>query len=628
MSLSIKVSAAVCWAALLAGCNQSPQSTAPVQRKPSQASQDWQRIAQDFVQSYFDAQPFFAAQAGKHQYDGQLPDVSAHGLKREVARLHDERNQLMAVDPTKLEPQERFDREYLLKVVDHDLFWLEKSNYPATNPYWYLGDVDPDLYLSRNYAPLDVRMKAYIKYARGVPKLAKDIQDNLKGPLPKPFIEIGIANLSGFVDFYKKDVAQVFASVNDAAMQKDLADADNNAAIAMQNLVNYLLGQRKTATDKFALGKDLYAQMLKDTEDVDVPVERIEAAGRLDLERNTQALKAECATYLPKGALAACVAKVSAKKPPEGTLDAARRQLTMLRDFVQKNNVVSIPNDDEAKVAEAPPYNRENAAFIQVPGPYEQGVAATYNIAPPDPKWSKAEQAAYIPSEATLLFTSAHEVWPGHFLQFLHSNANPDKLEALWVGYAFAEGWAHYCEEMMYEEGLGKGDPELHIGQIMDALLRDVRLLSSIGMQTEGMTEAQSEKMFREQAFQDPGNARQQAARGTYDPAYLNYTLGKLMIRKLRADWVAKMQAGGGAAPASTTAPASTAAPASGATPASAAGPAMSGPAMTGPAMTGASGASADQALWHDFHDKFLSYGGPPIPLLRKEMMGEEGQLL
>jgi hypothetical protein len=172
---------------------------------------------------------------------------------------------------------------------------------------------------------------------------------------------------------------------------------------------------------------------------------------------------------------------------------------------------------------------------------------------------------------------------------------------------------------MMYEEGLGRGDPELHIGQLEEALLRDVRLLSAIGLHTEGWTVAQSEKMFREQAFQDPGNARQQAARGTYDPAYLNYTLGKLMIRKLRTDWVAKMRSGGGASqPAGASAPAATAAMS---------GPAMTGPAMTGPSMTGAAGGE-DMALWHDFHDKFLSYGGPPIPLVRKEMVGEAGTLL
>src|SRR5271156_1842223 len=570
----------------VAGCNQAPQSKTPAPRPPSQASQQWKQTADGFVQSYFAAQPAFAAQEGKHEYDGKLPDVSAHGIKREIARLHDERDQLNAVDPAQLEPQERFDRAYLLNVVDRDLFYLEKTHFASTNPYWYLGAIDPDMYLSRNYAPLNVRMKAYIKYARGIQRVASDIQANLAGPLPKTYVELGISVFGGFVDFFKKDVATVFASVNDPALQNDLTEANNNAAIAMSNLSIHLTELRKTATDNFALGKDLYAQLVKDTEQVDLPIEQIESAGRADLERNTAALKAECANYLPKGTLAACVAKVSAKKPAEGTLDAARRQLVMLREFVQKNNVVSIPNDDQALVAEAPPYNRNNAAFIQVPGPYDKGVAATYNIAPPDPKWSKAEQLQYIPSEATLLFTSVHEVWPGHFLQFLHSNSNPDKLEALWVGYAYAEGWAHYCEEMMIEEGLGRGDPELHIGQIMDALLRDVRLLSSIGLHTEGWSVAQSEKMFREQAFQDPGNARQQAARGTYDPAYLNYTLGKLMIRKLRTDWIAKHSGAGAAAGAD------------------------------------------DQALWHDFHDQFLSYGGPPIPLLRKEMLGEGGGLL
>jgi len=603
MVLSARLYAALPLALLVAlsGCNQSNQPKAPAVRPPSQASLDWQEAANGFVQSYFAAQPFFAAQAGKHDYDGQLPDVSEHGLRREVARLHEERDRIAKIDPTPLLPNERFDREYLLNVADRDLYWLEKAHYPSSNPYWYVGNLDPDLYLSRNYAPLNVRLKAYIKYARNVPKMAKDIQDNLKGPLPRTYIELGISNFGGYVDFYKKDVTPVFASVNDPALQKDLADADENASNAMANLRDYLIGLRKTANDKFPLGKDLYAQMVKDTEQVDVPIEQIEAAGRADLQRNTDMLKSECATYLPKGSLAACVAKMDAKKPSGGTLEAARQQLTMLKDFVQKNNVASIPGDQQALVAEAPPYNRENAAFIQVPGPYEQGVTATYNIAPPNPKWSKAEQAEYVPSEATLLFTSVHEVWPGHFLQFLHSNSNPDKLEALWVGYAFAEGWAHYSEEMMWEEGLGKGDPEMHIGQLRDALLRDVRLLSSIGLQTEGMTVAQSEKMFREQAFQDPGNARQQAARGTYDPAYLNYTLGKLMIRKLRTDWIAKMRASGGAAAPT---------------------------AMTQTAAAPGAAAGDDHALWHDFHDKFLSYGGPPIPLLRKEMMGAPGDLL
>jgi uncharacterized protein (DUF885 family) len=569
----------------LTGCGQKPPaSTAP--KGPSLASQEWDKLTASFIKSYLDAQPFFAAQSGRHEYDGQLSDLSNHGLRREIARLHDERNQIAGVDPKTLEPRERFDREYLLAVVDKDLFWLEKAKFPFSNPGWYIDKIDPDMYLNRNYATLDVRMKAYIKYARGIPKMANDIKANLQSPLPKTYVELGIAQYGGLAEFYAKNVTPVFASVSDPDLQKQLSDADTAAAQAMDALKQFLVEERKKATDKFALGADLYAQMINDTERVDMPVDQIEAAGRADLERNTAALKAECDTYAPKVSLQQCTAKMSAHKPKNGAVEAARTQLVMLKDFVVKNNVVSIPSTDDALVAEAPPYNRSNAAFIQVPGPYDHGVASVYNIAPPDPKWSKAEQAAYVPSEPALLFTSVHEVWPGHFLQFLHSNANPSKLEALWVGYAYAEGWAHYCEEMMYERGLGKGDQETHIGQLMDALLRDVRLLSSIGLHTHGMTVAQSEKMFRDQAFQDPGNARQQAARGTYDPAYLNYTLGKLMIRKLRADWVAKHAAAGAAAPAD------------------------------------------EQALWHDFHDAFLSYGGPPIPLLRKEMLGAEGGLL
>jgi hypothetical protein len=571
---------------LVTACGQSPPPQ-PKAKGPSAASQAWIKLSNGFIEDYMLAQPFFAAQSGRHEFDGQLPDMSNHGIKREIARLHDQRDQLSAMDPAGLEPRERFDRDYLLAVVDKDLFWIEKTQFPFSNPGWYLGQLDPDMFLSRNYAALDVRMKAYIKYARAIPKIAGQIKDNLKSPMPKTYVELGIAQFGGLAGFYAKDVAAVFASVSNPDLQKQLTDANTAAAQAMNALKDYLVGERKNATDRFALGPDLFAQMVKQTELVDIPVDQIEAAGRADLDRNTAALKAECTTYAPKASLAQCVDKMAANKPKIGAVEEARAMLPMLKDFIVKNNVVSIPNDTQALVAEAPPYNRSNAAFINVPGPYDKGVVSIYNIAPPDPKWNKAEQAAYIPSEGTLLYTTVHEVWPGHFLQFLHANANPSKLEGLWVGYAFAEGWAHYSEEMMHEMGLDKGEPEKHIGQLNEALLRDVRLLSAIGLHTHGMTVAQSEKMFREQAFQDPGNARQQAARGTYDPAYLNYTLGKLMIRKLRADWLAKGAAGG-----STSTP------------------------------------EQDQARWHEFHDKFLSYGGPPIPLLRKQLVGEGGSLL
>jgi uncharacterized protein (DUF885 family) len=195
-------------------------------------------------------------------------------------------------------------------------------------------------------------------------------------------------------------------------------------------------------------------------------------------------------------------------------------------------------------------------------------------VTAPDPSWPAAKQRGYILGRADLLFTSVHEVWPGHFLQFLHSRSAPSMFSRLYVGYAFAEGWAHYAEEMMWEEGLGEGNPEYHIGQLTNATLRDVRLLSAIGLHTKGMTLAESRRLFIEEGHQDEGNAEQQAARGAYDPAYLNYTMGKLLIRRLRSDWCGQRKG------------------------------------------------ADDKACWHDFHDEFLSYGGPPIPLLRAAMMG------
>jgi uncharacterized protein (DUF885 family) len=317
--------------------------------------------------------------------------------------------------------------------------------------------------------------------------------------------------------------------------------------------------------------------MLRITEHVTTPLERLEAIGRADLERNRVALDAACKRYLPRGSLQACVAKVSSDKPERGPVDEARNQLGDLKQFLIEHDIVSIPGTQEALVDEAPAYRRQNSAYINIPGPYEKNLPSVYYIAPPDPKWSKAEQDAYIPSRADLMFTSVHEVWPGHFLQFLHSNRSSWRFGQVFVGYAFAEGWAHYTEELMIEAGLGKDSPQLQIGQLLNALLRNVRYLCAIGLHAQGMTVSQCERMFTDQAHQDPGNARQQAARGTYDPAYLNYTLGKLMIKKLRDDWVA---------------------------------------------------ARGRPESWKRFHDELLSYGGPPIPLVRAQMLeGAAGEV-
>jgi hypothetical protein len=386
-------------------------------------------------------------------------------------------------------------------------------------------------------------------------------------------VQLGRILFGGLARFYANDVPATFAPVADPGLQEEFRAANALAIAAMKELDAWFASQEATATEGFAIGAARFAEMVWATERVDVSIARLKEIGERDMERNLAALREACARYAPGKSLAECTEKVKAEKPAEGPVAAASKQLESLRKFIVARKVVSIPGPEQARVAESPSYQRWNAAYISIPGPYEKNLPSTYYIAPPDEKWTPAEQLAYIPGKADLLFISVHEVWPGHFLQFLHANRAPSRLGRIFTSYAFSEGWAHYTEEMMWEVGLNEGDPATHVGQILNALLRDARYLSAIGLHTGGMTVAQSEAMFREKAFQDPGNSRQQAARGTFDPAYGNYTLGKLMIRKLRDDWTANR---GG------------------------------------------------RAAWRAFHDEFLSHGSPPIPVIRKVMLGPD----
>ena len=556
------------------------QQTTPPNNQPAMNvsdSKDWDSYVNEFLEAYFVAHPDFAVRAGRHEFDGKLPDWSAEGFAKEAKRLHAEKDRAAGFQDSTLSERQRFEREYIASVIDADLFWIESAEWPFRCPQFYADSIDPDVYVSREYAPLDQRLKAYTAYAKAMPTAIEQIRKNLRTPLPKTFVGIGHTTYGGLISFYEKDVPAIFASVKDEQLQKDFKEANNVAIKSMRDLNDWFTAQEPTATTSFALGGEKFSEMLKATERVDVPLNELAQIGRRDLDRNLAALKEACSTYAPGVSITECVAKAQSHKPTGGPVEIARGQLGDLKSFILEKKVVTIPGTEEAKVAEAPAYRRWNFAYINIPGPYEKGLPSIYYIAPPDPAWSQKEKAAYVPGVGSLLFTSVHEVWPGHFLQFLHANRSSSKLGQLFVGYAFSEGWAHYTEEMMWEAGLGNNEPEMHIGQLLEALLRNVRFVSAIEMHTGKMTVEESEKMFLEEGYQDAANARQQAARGTFDPAYLNYTMGKLMIRKLREDWTATR---GG------------------------------------------------KQAWQQFHDEFLKYGGPPIPLVRKAMLpGDTGSL-
>jgi len=540
----------------------------------------WDHFVRSFLDGYFELHPTFASGAGRHEYDGRLPDWSPEGFEREIAWLRAERARAAEFDPATLDEGRAFERELLNVIVDSDLFWLEDAEWHRRNPLFYAGAIDPNLYLARDYAPLARRMRAFVDYARAVPRAAGQMRAQLLTPMPRTHAELGEMTFAGLAGYLESDVPAVFATVADPALQAEFQEANAAAVRALRELGAWFHEQIPppgTDAGEFRLGAERFARMLRETERVDMPLADLEAAGRRELERNLAAVREALAAFAPGLPVADGLARMHARKPAEGPVEAARRQLAGLRRFVEEQGLVSIPGEEEARIAEAPPYQRWNSAYIDIPGPYDRHLPSVYYIAPPDPSWSPAEQEQYIPNEADLLFVTIHEVWPGHFLQFLHSNRAESELGRLFVTYGFAEGWAHYSEEMMWEAGFGGGDPFLRLGQLQNALLRNVRYLVALGLHAGTMTLEEAERMFREQGLQDPASARQQAARGAFDPGYLNYTLGKLMVRKLRDDWTAPR---GG------------------------------------------------REAWREFHDRFLSYGGPPVPLVRGAMLGEMGKLL
>ncbi len=542
----------------------------------ARADSGWATFRDAFLERYFALDPSFAIYQGRHDFDGKLPDWSEAGLKARADFLRKSIADAQGFEAAALSPDERFERDYLVAVARGQLFWLVDADQPHRNPAFYVGGgLDPNVYIARNYADAATRMRAYVAFAKAVPEAVMHIRANLRAPLPISFINYGKSAFSGFADYYSGDARAAFAEVKDPALWAEFDTATSAASAAMRGLADWLESQRASATTDFALGPDKFHRMLAATEMVDTPVAELKRIAEADLKRNQDALTAACARLAPGKGIAECVEQAGANKPADGPVAEARRQMPGLREFVIAQDLVSIPGTEEAKVEESPPYNRQNSAYIDPPGPYEKGIPSIYYISPPDPSWPKAVQEAFVPGKEDLLFTTVHEVMPGHFLQFLHANRSPSIFGRVFVGYGFAEGWAHYTEELMWEAGLNKGDPATHIGQLSNALLRDCRFLSAIGLHTEGMTEEQSRKLFVDQCYQDEGNARQQAARGTYDPAYLNYTLGKLMILRLRADWTPNR---GG------------------------------------------------RKAWKAFHDQFLRYGGPPIPLVRQQMMGGKAE--
>lgn len=562
--------------AALGGCDSGvPEEEAAVAAAPN-----WERFTDEFIERYFEAAPTAGVWAGRHEYDGRLPDVSATGIEQRADMLRDYARRAQAeFAADALSAAEDLERQNLVAAIDGRLFGVEVARYHLRNPAWYSGAISPSVYVSRDYAPKDVRLKALTAYLRNLPAYLKQMRDTLKPPFAAAFVRSALVRFGGLAAHLQDDAPALFADVQDEELQRAFAEAQEPAVAALREVEAWLELQLQDATGDFALGEERYRDLLWRVYRIDLGWQTLKQVAEADLERNLELLRTTCASIDPAMSIADCAASVRDDKPEAGAVARANEQLPELKAHLLAADIVGIPGDETAYVAEAPAYRRTNSAYIEIPGPYDAGLPAIYYIAGPDPDWPPEVQRQYVPGEADLMNTSVHEVWPGHFLHSLYNKRSANRVGKVLRNGMLNEGWAHYAEELMQEVGLGDGKPLLHVGQILDALMRDVRFLSSIGLHVEGMSVETSRQMFADLAFLDPGNARQQALRGTYDPGYFAYTVGKLIIMKMRADWTA---------------------------------------------------GRGGRAAWKDFHETLLSHGSAPLPILRKAMLGAEdtGSLL
>ncbi len=291
--------------------------------KSQPAGPNWPSFVDQFLEDYFHANPSFAVTVGRHEFDGQLPDWSASGIRGEVTRLEKWRSEASGYADSALSSEQRFQRDYLISRIDDDLFWLRDARQPFSNPSFYVQDgLDPNTYVAVPYAPADQRLRAFISYAKKIPAAVSQIKANLKPPLPRTFIDYGIAAFNGLADFYRNDTMEAFAGVDDKPLQLELRAASEPAAAAMAELALWLQSQKERASDAYALGTDRFKQMLRMTERVTTGLDKLESVGHADLERNLVALAQACEAFMPDASISDCVAREAADKPTGGAVEA------------------------------------------------------------------------------------------------------------------------------------------------------------------------------------------------------------------------------------------------------------------------------------------------------------------
>jgi uncharacterized protein (DUF885 family) len=536
-----------------------------------------QQVDRFFDDVYFKFNPTTGTADGFHQYDSLLEDYSKAAITAQSHVLHAAEKEFSAL-PT--DP----DRDLILNYIRATLLELEQVRGWERNPDNYSSGVTTSIFviMSRTFAPPADRLQSVIARERQFPAVFEAARANLKNP-PRIYTEIAIEQLPGIVSFFQNDVPAAFKEVTDAKLLAEFQKSNDMAIDGLKHyqafLQNDLLARSK---GDFRLGANLFRKKLLYEEMVDLPLDKLLEIGMADLRRNQQAFQETARKIDPTKTPQQILDEATHDHPaPDHLLQSFRDVLGGLKDYITAHRIITIPSPVLPLLEETPPFMRAlTTASMDTPGPYEKvAKEAFFNVTLPEPSWTPQQVEEHMEgfNRGTIISTAIHEAYPGHYVQFLWMQTISSKVRKLLGANSNAEGWAHYCEQMLLDEGYGNGDMKLRLGQLQDALLRNARYIVGIQMHTGKMTYNQGIDFFVNEGYQSRTNGERETKRGTSNPTYLYYTLGKLEIMQLREDYKK----------------------------------------MRGSAFT-----------LEEFHDRFMGEGTPPIKIVRKALLGNDSPVL
>jgi uncharacterized protein (DUF885 family) len=527
----------------VASCNHTGKSNS------NSGDTAFEKLSEEYLKGFLDWRPDYAVALGFHAYDGKFNDLSKASIDGELARLQQYEQKFATLDSSALSTANYYDWKMVLLSIRNDIYTIKDLKNYNKNPMLYAGAIDVNIYIKRNFAPIEQQIRSIIAIENVAPQLYANAKANLADSLSLPHTKLAIDIAKGSASFLGNDLLVALKDVKNDSLMKEFNTANKKAIDAINDFAAYLEKEKlPKAHNHYAIGVDNYKKMLLYGEDITMSPDEILAIGMAEIKKEQASFEAAAKIIDSTKSAIDVYNEVNKEHPTAANLiPDSKKNLEAIRQFLIDHKIVTMPSEVRVKVEETPPYARSTStASMDTPGPFEEkATEAYYYITPVDMKWSAKQQEEWLANFNfyTTDVVSIHEAYPGHYTQFLHLNASKaSKIQKIFGSYAYVEGWAHYTEKMMIDEGYCNGGDAIKaakykIAQSGDALLRLCRLCVSINTHCHGMTVDEATKFFQDNWHQGEKPSRQEALRGTFDPGYLFYTLGKLQILKLREDY-------------------------------------------------------------------------------------------